>query len=995
MMEPPIDATGPLRPAPGLLPSGPRRLRQAETRVPVRWLVMAACAVALSGCGRRSDPANASAAPDPAAVVAASPVGPPGVARQLAVARVDAAKACLREHAPDRALALLVAASAADPGFLEGSQLVRQILAETQWQVPVLELKHELPVTQVVFAPPSSLWVGLTEPLPDGFGTVVRWDTAGLKIESVLFPGEGMPTRELVPGSKDHTLVIQRGSGARTVELLCQAQSLRPICALERLPVGLTGQALTQSSENGLLVARPGEGEGEGGCGWQIRDAATGEIIRSSGPPGENDPQPVAAHLDARRLRVLRVDGSLWDLPVSPVEPPVTYPAATPLTILQARFSEDGAKVLVLLGQGPGCAPVRQQGAFQVTETGGELVTAGESARSPAATWVADSTAPDLAWWEGVPWTTGPSWWDHLLRDHGNRDDQPAVRVSGQEVAFLRARRAPVWASEPLTAVTLGHDTVATGTASGVVRVHQFLPLPRAIESLAPDQPLGTTALATLSAALSGLRYDETSREFIRLSDAQRRSFLDRLDPEDDSAQVAGLDLSPTLAVARQSRLTTAPTAALLPLWDRLTRADRSGKSWPRWLALGQALGDSRWHQDLSEAVARRKAVGSAAARDGDGSPWLAQERVREVFQKRDEAALKAELQASGGHGPAAATALALALGGDSPEWLEWCWKAATDLPPLLRVLAESRVAWRQNRLADAISMWPDEFPNFETTRLQEDWDGWEQADFASCYEAHLKDLKAELATYELSPQATPVERAALAARLLDPATRGIIGRRRLADNCLKAALAMADFQGESTVTFELASRARALGAAAEPCLRAEAAALTRMKDFARAHPRWVALLTEHPVATHRANDYAEAAYTAFENGDPNQAVEILGTGITRFPDDSGYALRAGWIALLTANYNRGYQFLLAGLRIGYPDDKKENACLLLTVAASLAGFPEDAATHYFNLVEMAPAWEKSETVDALQWPAELKAPLTELMPLPEVLPEVLPASNP
>jgi hypothetical protein len=31
----------------------------------------------------------------------------------------------------------------------------------------------------------------------------------------------------------------------------------------------------------------------------------------------------------------------------------------------------------------------------------------------------------------------------------------------------------------------------------------------------------------------------------------------------------------------------------------------------------------------------------------------------------------------------------------------------------------------------------------------------------------------------------------------------------------------------------------------------------------------------------------------------------------------------------------------------------------------------------------MAPAWEKTETLDALEWPEELKAALLELMPLP------------
>jgi hypothetical protein len=920
--------------------------------------------VGSGGCGKKP-------AERPVNGAAQAATEEPGLARQLALARVDAATTWLREHAPDRALATAVAALTSDPECAEAAALARRILAETQWNLPALEFRHELPVTQVVCSPPESLWVGLAEATAEGVGTAVRWNTAGMKLESVLFPATGMPSRSMVLGDKDRTLVVQRGPGSKAVELLCDAQSLRPIREVEPLPDGLTGPAVTVSSANGLLLARPGVGEDGQGV-WQIRDAATGEIIRSSEPLTGDQARPVAAHLDAKRLRVVRADGSLWDFPVSPVEAAVVYRAATPLTVLQGRFSADGTTALLLLGQGDGCAPVRQQGTFQV---------AGND-DAPVATWLAAATAPDPAWWEGVAWSRESSWWDHLLRDHGNPADPPAIRVAAQKVVFCRPSRAPIWEAEPLTAVAIRQDTVVTGTARGVVRMHRLLPLPRTVAA-PPDSRLNPAALADLCAALTGLRFDQTRLEWTRLGDIERRRLVAQLDPAAGLTLVPGLDLEPVLKAARECGWQTAPAATLLPLWDRLARADQSGRSWPRWLALGQALGDTRWHQDLSEAVARRKAAGPVAVRADDSSPWLAQERMREVFARHDEAALKAELQAAGGKGPAAATALALAIDGDSPDWLEACLQSATDLPPLLRVLGESRRAWLQNRLADAVSMWPDEFPSFEKRRLREDWDGWEQADFAPRYEAHLKDLKGELATYEAPPQATPVERAALAARLLDPATRGIIGRRRLADNCLKAALAMTEAQDDPAVIFQLASRARALGVAPAPCLRAEALALTRLKEFAEAHPRWITLLTEHPVTTHQAADYAEAAYTAFENGDPNQAIEILGTGINRFPDDAGFALRAGWIALLTANYGRGYHFLLAGLRIGYPEDKRENACLLLTVAANLAGFPEEAITHFANLVEMAPVWEDAATVEALEWPEDLKTALWQMLPLP------------
>ena len=83
-------------------------------------------------------------------------------------------------------------------------------------------------------------------------------------------------------------------------------------------------------------------------------------------------------------------------------------------------------------------------------------------------------------------------------------------------------------------------------------------------------------------------------------------------------------------------------------------------------------------------------------------------------------------------------------------------------------------------------------------------------------------------------------------------------------------------------------------------------------------------------METHLPGDYAEAAYTSFENADSQQAMEILTTGLRRFPQDANFALRAGWVALLTGNSERAYKFLLAGKRIGFPSEKLENATALL-----------------------------------------------------------------
>jgi tetratricopeptide (TPR) repeat protein len=155
-----------------------------------------------------------------------------------------------------------------------------------------------------------------------------------------------------------------------------------------------------------------------------------------------------------------------------------------------------------------------------------------------------------------------------------------------------------------------------------------------------------------------------------------------------------------------------------------------------------------------------------------------------------------------------------------------------------------------------------------------------------------------------------------------------------------------------------------------------------------------VELITEHPVEAHQPGDYAEAAYTAFENADSQQAVEILTTGLRRFPQDADFALRAGWVALLTGNAERAYKFLLAGKRIGFPSEKYENATALLCIAASQAGATDESSAYYDELLAIDPAWEKPETLDALDWPEELKSTLREFSlvaltpsPSPELFP--------
>ena len=944
-----------------------------------RALVLVSVAITLSACEKNHSATAPSTTTAPVAPVAdaqaPAPVSP--LARQLAAARLEVANMRLENHVQDEALAMLVAACQADPTYGAAITELRKLLAETVWNIPVTAFHHQLPVEQLAFVAPASLWVSLAEAAPDGFNTTVLWNTEALKIDSLLFPARGAATHTLVVAQTPRSIVIQRGSGASAVTLLCAADTLRPIRDIGPLPPNLTPQSVVVSTGNGLLIAHPGPASAsDPQLVWRIRDAATGEVVNSSEPRDTAAARPLAAQLDSRRLRVLHADGSLLELPVSPVDPARNCPAAIPLVLTHGQFSPDGTRFFALVDQGPDQPPCHR--IYQISEVPG-----GTGAQVEAA---ASSNIPDRAslpgWVVDLPWSGQGTVWSGLLRDHGNPDEPSPIRIQGNDMRFAGSHRVPIHGDSPITAAAFGPDLALIGSANGSVVMHRFLPLPTASANPQAAGPIDITRLGVLAEILSGVRFNDTSATFLRLSAQQRFALLENLSAQQAAAVLPGLDFTSTLTGLKTLAPRDAPAAAMLPLWDRLIRADVSAQAWPRLLELARPLADTRWHQDLTEEAARRAEPQptTQVASSADPSPWQAVRHVRDAFERRDGTAILREIQAAGSHGPAAATGLALALDSDSPEWIEACLSTADGLPPLLRTLGLSRIAWLQHRRADAISLWPDDFPSFEQTRLTEDWDGWEQANFAPCYQTHLLVLKRELSAYELTAGASAPERAAVAQRLLDPAARSIIGRRRLAENSLSTALALANFPENSAATFQLASLARALGAQPVPCLRAEALALTRLGDYKNAHPRWVTLLTEHPVNTHLSNDYAEAAYTAFEITEPAQAVEILGTGINHFPNDSGFAMRAGWIALLTNNAPRAYQFLLAGLRAGYPADKRENATLLLAVAAAQAGFPEDAATHFENLIDLAPQWTQDATIEALEWPEELKASLRELV---------------
>jgi tetratricopeptide (TPR) repeat protein len=818
--------------------------------------------------------------------------------KQLTTARLDAAKSKQDQHRPDEALALLISSLHADPASEETRAMVESILKETVWNLPILAIYHAMPIEQIALSEPSSLWVSLGGKT----NTTVRWNLDALRIESVLFPEKDCKTRSLIFDKTHRRVVIERGS----VTLLCDAQTLKPIRELGVLPDSLTPSAVVAFSRDGLLVAHPASATGKDrSILWHLRDAATGEILRST-EPVPNAAPPLAAYLDREQLRVIHADGSLLEIPVSPVEEIRRKPLPEPVKLLQAQFSEDGNSVLTLQAQGPHEPPVQSV----ITYRDGD-----------------DGSLEPKALARNFPWSRQPTLWSGLLK---GADDAP-FSIEGSTVKILTTPHADIDAGSPLTAVAFDENQVLTGDKNGVLTFHRLLPLPttRAVPAKpAPPNSSALIALTNLCDALAATRYDAKDRTFTRLSPEARLKAFQSCDPEALISIFPALDFGPVSKAFTSLTLRAAEPAAFQPLHDRLAQAEPA-----------------------------------------DPPPALA-----ETFRSNDSPAILAAIQASGEKGSAAATALTLALKSDHPEWIEACLTTARDLPPLLRQLSRSRIAWLRGRKADALAGWPDVFPDLTEVRRREDWAGWEQADFKPVLDQLRECVSGELAAIKVPENSTPEQRKAIATRLADPATLTAVGPRRFADACLKAATAFSAFKDETETTFQLASRAREMGAPAEPCLRAEALALTALGDYQKAHPRWIELITEHPVETTVPDDYAEAAYTAFENSAPRQAMEILTTGMHRFPQDADFALRAGWISLLTGNSERAYRFLREGKRIGLPPEKLENATALLAIAAAQSGATDDAAVHFQDLLKLNPAWAEPATVEALDWPEEMKA---------------------
>lgn len=525
------------------------------------------------------------------------------------------------------------------------------------------------------------------------------------------------------------------------------------------------------------------------------------------------------------------------------------------------------------------------------------------------------------------PWNGHIGIWSGLF--HG--------RIEGRSRSTrYDSTHAPARTATDITAIALCGNRLVTGEERGFLTIHRILPKPLPTHSNQEPSPFDTstlTALRHLSIALGGISYNPEFSSFTRHAAKERFQAFQNCDFTTLAKVFPGWDFSPIAREIESLQPLSLTPDALGILENRLAR--------------------------LSEQSTFPE--------------------IEEAFANADEEKIFTSIQNSSPSGAQAATCLHLALASARPAWISRCIESFTGLPPLLTRIAHTRVHWLENRKADAIAAWPDPFPDYDHIRRTEDWDGWESVDFRIAFEQVRQSVAEELSRLIVPANATKEQRDATYSHLTDESTLASIGRTRYARACLEAATRFASFPGETERTFELAKIARAMGAPPAPCLRAEALALTALQDHARARDRWIELITHQPVADHQPGDYAEAAYSSFENGDPTQAMAILATGMHRYPHDSAFALRAGWIALLTAHPDAAYRFLLAGHRTGWPADQAAYACALLTIASFQSGAPEESTVWHQQLLGIDTSWRDEKFITSLNWPDELKAVLRHL----------------
>jgi tetratricopeptide (TPR) repeat protein len=348
---------------------------------------------------------------------------------------------------------------------------------------------------------------------------------------------------------------------------------------------------------------------------------------------------------------------------------------------------------------------------------------------------------------------------------------------------------------------------------------------------------------------------------------------------------------------------------------------------------------------------------------------------IRETFAAGDPAAISAVIRALPPSGLATSTALFLALKSGNREFIDQAFEAAQDLPPVLADIRDDRSNLTETDLA--------------LLREEQDWIGYESPNFSEVINTRRERKSSLIAKLQLPAKPTESDVQDFLAEVLSPDANDKLSREAVAEIVLTAARPLTRDPDLAASSLMLTAAAERLGSPRPAILRTRATASATLSDFKSAHRDWIDLITNQPEAAHLASDYSEAAYTAFETGDPRQAIQILNTGLFRFPNDIPFAIRAGWIALLTDHPDEALICLTRATKLGLPPSEIENTTALLAIAHMQLDDPDTAISYLAQLKAISPKWGDPETLEKLPWPEPLKESLRQLISQDqEILPE-------
>lgn len=339
---------------------------------------------------------------------------------------------------------------------------------------------------------------------------------------------------------------------------------------------------------------------------------------------------------------------------------------------------------------------------------------------------------------------------------------------------------------------------------------------------------------------------------------------------------------------------------------------------------------------------------------------------VWQTFDQGDPAAIAASISALPPAGLPTATALFLALKSGDQELTGQVLEVAESVPAPILQLRTGRSDYTAQE--------------FSALRQEQDWSGYESPDFTPLVEEIEAKKTAAAEHLHLTADPSKEEIETLITYLFSAEAMQLLGSEKLANAALSEAGKLVHKKPHAVTALQLAAIAHRLGADEAAILRTRATAFTTLEDFESAHDSWIDLITNRPEATHRAADYSEAAYTAFENANPEQAMEILNTGFFRFPNDLPFTIRAGWIAMLTDQPETALRYLQHATALGLPPDEIENTTALLAIAHTQLGNPDKALAFLEQLKAIDEKWGEPENIEELPWPEHLKAPLRQLI---------------